>query len=115
MKRIRSGGPRIRRPADIPMVIVIVATVAAAALRAAARRPGLWRLLGAEPPPVAVTAADDRPQSAATADVHRIAGQVTATLPGPPGRPVGSFEQMRYVFHELHAEGHHALCEVCGN
>jgi hypothetical protein len=19
------------------------------------------------------------------------------------------------VFHELHAEGHHALCEVCGN
>ena len=97
------------------MVIVIVAAVAAAALRAAARRPGLWRLLGAEPAPVAVTAVDDRPQSAATADVHRIAGPETAKLPGAPRWPAGSSEHIRYVFHELHAEGHHALCEVCGN
>jgi hypothetical protein len=115
MKRIRGGGPEILLPADIPMVTVIVVAVAAAALRAAARRPGLWRLLGAEPAPVAVTAANDRPQSAVIADVHRIAGPETATLPGPSGRPAGSFEQMRYVFHELHAEGHHAFCEVCGN
>jgi hypothetical protein len=108
MKRIRRGGPRIRRSADVPMAIVIVAAVAAAALRAAARRPE-------QPAPVRATAPDDRPQSAATAGLHRIAGQETAKLPGPPGRPDSWFEQMRYVFHELHADGHHALCEVCGN
>ena len=115
MKRIRSRRPRIRRPADMPMVMVIVAAVAAAALRAAARRPGVWRLLGAEPAPVAATAADERPQLTAPAGVRRLAGPETAQLPDPPGRPDGSVEQMRYVFHELHAEGHHALCEVCGN
>jgi hypothetical protein len=108
MKRIRRAGPRIRRPADVPMAIVVVAAVAAAALRASARRPQ-------KPAPVTATAADDRPQSAATAGLHRIAGQETAKLPGTPGRPDSWFEQMRYVFHELHAEGQHALCEVCGN
>jgi hypothetical protein len=90
------------------MAIVIVAAVAAAALRAATRRP-------AQPAPVTATAADDRPQAATTADPHRIAGPGTAKLPGTSGRPDGWFEQMRYVFHELHADGHHALCEVCAS
>ena len=108
MKRIRRGRPRIRLSADVPMAIALVAAVAAAALRAAARRPE-------RPAPVTLTAADDRPPSGAPAGLHRIAGQETAELPGTPGRPEGWFEQMRYVFHELHAEGRHALCEVCGN
>ena len=113
MKHVGRGGPRIRLPADLPMITVIVAAVAAVALRAAARRPRPWGLLGAEP--ALATAADDRPRSAATAGRHRIAGQETAKLPGTPGRPDGALERMRYVFHELHGDGHHALCEVCGN
>jgi hypothetical protein len=56
-----------------------------------------------------------RPQPAAMASTRRIAGQETAKLPRTPGRPDGALEQMRYVFHELHADGHHALCQVCGN
>ena len=36
----------------------------------------------------------------------------------PPGtlgvRSDSSFEQMEYVFHELHADSHHALCAICG-
>jgi hypothetical protein len=44
-----------------------------------------------------------------------ISGQERAKPPDTLGRPDDSFEQMRYVFHELHAEGHHALCEVCCN
>jgi hypothetical protein len=35
--------------------------------------------------------------------------------PGTPGGgPDSSVEQAQYVFHELHAEGRHALCAVCG-
>ena len=90
MKRVGRGGPRIRLPADRPMMIVIVAAVAAVVLLAAARRPEPWGLLSAEPAPVTTTATDDQPQPAATS-------------------------AMRHVFHELHADGHHALCEVCGS
>jgi hypothetical protein len=37
------------------------------------------------------------------------------TPPGIPGGWPDSFlEQMRYVFHELHADGCHELCAVCG-
>jgi hypothetical protein len=115
VKRIRRGRPRIWRPAEVPTAIVIVAAVAAAALRAAARRPKPWGLPGAEPAPVTAAAADEQPHSAATADMHRIAGQETAKPPGTPDRPDGASEQMRSVFHELHADGHHALCEVCGH
>jgi hypothetical protein len=111
MRRTGRGGPRIRRPADVPMAMVIVAAVAAVALRAAARAPKPWRLLGAGPVPPTATAADDQPP---TAGAHRVAGQETAKLPGTPGRPDGALERMRYVFHELHADGQHALCEVCG-
>ena len=30
-----------------------------------------------------------------------------------PACPASSVEQMNDVFHELHAEGRHALCAVC--
>jgi hypothetical protein len=40
-------------------------------------------------------------------------------MANPPGTPVGgsdsSVDQMDYIFHELHADGHHALCTVCGS
>jgi hypothetical protein len=42
---------------------------------------------------------------AVTADVTDIAG----------GGPDGSVKPMDYVFHELHADGRHALCAVCGS
>jgi hypothetical protein len=33
----------------------------------------------------------------------------------PPADTIdSSVEQMQYVFHELHADGRHALCAVCG-
>jgi hypothetical protein len=102
-------------PPDVPLGIVIVAAVAAVALRAAVRRRGPLRAAAAEPAPVTAAVADDRLQSAATAGLPRLAGQERAQPPGSPGRPADSFEKMRYVFHELHTEGHHALCEVCGN
>jgi Family of unknown function (DUF5999) len=36
------------------------------------------------------------------------------TTPGTPGHgPGSSVEQMRDVFHELHADGRHALCAIC--
>jgi hypothetical protein len=37
-----------------------------------------------------------------------------AASPGTPGGgPDSSVEQMHDVFHELHADGRHALCAVC--
>ncbi len=33
----------------------------------------------------------------------------------PGGGPDSSVEQMQYVFHELHADGRHALCAICGS
>ena len=40
-------------------------------------------------------------------------------MANPPGTLVGgpdsSVDQMDYIFHELHADGHHALCAVCGS
>jgi hypothetical protein len=32
----------------------------------------------------------------------------------PGGEPDGFVVQMQYVFHELHADGRHPLCAVCG-
>ena len=43
-----------------------------------------------------------------TRDGHEIAGS-----PGPPERPTSSGEQLKHVFHELHAEGRNAHCQVC--
>jgi len=48
---------------------------------------------------------DDQPQPTTTSAMHRSAGQETAKVPGSPGRPDGSFERMRHVFHELRAAG----------
>ena len=45
---------------------------------------------------------------------RRTAGRETAE-PSPAGLPDRSVKQMQDVFHELHADGPHALCEVCGN
>ena len=78
---------RNRLPANVPLAIVIFAAVAAVALRTATRRTEAREIPGAEAALVTAIAEDNRPD--------------------------GSGEQMRYVFHELHADGHHALCEVC--
>ena len=77
----------------IPLTIVIFAAVTGAvALRAADRRP------------------------AVTADLPDFAGHGRVIPPGTPGGgPDNSVEQMKYVFHELHADGRHALCAVCGS
>jgi hypothetical protein len=69
--------------------IVFVAAMAAVALRAAARRPEPRRAPGAGSAPAAVRA------------------------PGSPGRPASAAEQMRDIFHELHADGRNAACTVC--
>jgi hypothetical protein len=97
-----------RMPSNIPLALVIFAAVAAVALRAATRRPR-W-VLGTEPAPVTATADDSRPQPAVTAGMHDTAGHGMAKPPGTPGRPDSAVEQ---VFHELHADGHNALCGVC--
>jgi len=33
--------------------------------------------------------------------------------PGHRGRPASAIEQAQRIFHELHADGRHALCGVC--
>jgi hypothetical protein len=75
----------------IPWAIVIFSAVTVIALRAAGWRP------------------------AATPGMTDIAGLGTANPPGTPGAgPDSSAEQMNYIFHELHADGRHALCAICG-
>ena len=76
-------------PASVPLALVIFAAVAAAGFRVAARRAQAQRIPGAESAVVTALAEDSGPD--------------------------GSGKQMQYVFHELHADGHHALCEVCNN
>ena len=76
---------RNRLPAGVSLAIVVLAAVAAAALGTGARRSEPREVPGTEPPPVTATSEGSLPQ---------------------PG-------QMQHVFHELHAQGHHALCEVC--
>ena len=73
----------------ITLAIVLVAAMAGVALRAAARRP--------------------EPRWASGA------GSVPAAVKGPlsPGRPASAVEQMQGIFHELHADGRHAVCAVC--
>ena len=76
-------------PANVPLAIVIFAAVAAVALRAAARRAEARGIPRADSALVTAMAGDSRPDG--------------------PG------EQTQYVFHELHADGRHALCQVCNN
>jgi hypothetical protein len=104
---------KIRMLPNIPLAIVISAAVAAVALRAAARQPKPRWMLGAEPAPVTATADDSEPQPAVTTGMQGTAGHGTAKPPGAPGRPDSAVEQMQYIFHELHADGHNALCGVC--
>jgi hypothetical protein len=33
----------------------------------------------------------------------------------PGGGPDSSVKQMDYLFHELHADGRHVLCAICGS
>ena len=101
-------------PANVRLVIVILVAGAAVALRAAARRSEPREVLGSEPAPLTATAEDSLPQPV-PADVHHTAGQEMAKPLGTRGRSDGPAEQMQRVFHELHPEGRHALCEVCAN
>ena len=74
-------------PANVPLAIVIFVAVTTAAFRAAARRVQARGIPGAESALATATAVDRRPDD--------------------------SGQQMQLVFHELHADGHHALCGVC--
>jgi hypothetical protein len=76
-------------PLNIPMAIIIFAAVTAVALRA-------------EGQPTVMTAG--------LPDIARRAMRKPPVIPGKPDRSV---EQMQDVFHELHADGRHALCTVC--
>ena len=82
-------------PPGIPLAIVILATMTMVALRAAGGR------------------------TAATAGPPDLARREMVTPPGTPDGGPGSsveqvqVEQMQSVFHELHADGRHALCAVC--
>jgi len=74
---------------NITLAIVVVAAMAAVALRVAARRPEPRWASGAGSAPTAVK------------------------TPGSAGRPASVIEQMQDIFHELHADGRHAVCTVC--
>jgi len=74
---------------QITLAIVLVAAMAAVALRAAARRPEPRWAPGAGSVPAAVRPPDFR------------------------GPPASATEQMQDIFHELHADGRHAVCTVC--
>jgi hypothetical protein len=106
---------RNRLLASVPLVTIVFAAVAAAALRAGARRPESREVLSTGPPPATATAEDSLPQPAVTAAAYYTAGQEGVKPPGTLGRPDASVDQAQQVFHELHAEGRHALCEICAN
>jgi hypothetical protein len=74
-------------PPNALLAIVIFAAVASVALRAAARQAADRGIPGA--------------------------GSTLVTAIAEDSRADGSAEQMQYVFHELHADGHHALCGIC--
>jgi len=103
-----------RLPPSVPVAIAFFAAVAAVALWAAARQRGPQGMPRTEPAMVTATAEDNLPQPIVTAGMDRPAGKEMANPPGAADRPDGSAEQMQYVFHELHTEGRHALCGVCG-
>ena len=68
------------------------------------------------PPPGSAPPAE--PAKVLPSDGHRQPALSIAhgmvTSPDTPGNgPGSSVEQMRDVFHELHADGRHALCAVC--
>ena len=73
----------------ITLAIVLVTAMAAVALHAAARRPEPRRAPSAGSVPAAVRPPDFR------------------------GSPASATGQMQDIFHELHADGRHAVCTVC--
>jgi len=97
---------------NIPLALTLVAALAAVALRAVARRPE-----APGPAPVTVIAGHSRgqPQPAVTAERHDGTEGDMARPPAPPGRPASAVDQAQRVFHELHADGHHTSCAVCGS
>jgi hypothetical protein len=92
---------------------IVLSAAATVALRAAARRPEPRPVPGTEPAPDTVTARQSRPQTAVITGTQDDAGHEMDRPPGPPGRPASVAEQMRHVFHELHADGRNAVCVVC--
>ena len=110
---IKPPGMKNQMGLNISLAVVLSAAVAMVALRAAARRQGVRSAPGAEHAPVTVTIGEGRPRSAVTTGTQDGAGHEMARPPSPPGRPASVVEQMQYVFHELHADGRHALCAVC--
>jgi len=96
----------------IPLALVLLAT-AAVALRAAARRREPLEAPGTGSAPVTVVAGQRRPQPAVSPGRHDGAGGEVARLPAAWGRPASGVDQVQHVFHELHADGRHALCAVC--
>ena len=115
----------------IALTIVIVAAVAAATRHpprpgsgragavsgaTAAGRPPPRLVLAGETAPGPVTPEDREPHpaAAATPAVHSTAGDETGDeQPGAATRPGAAAGQAQYVFHELHADGRHAICAVC--
>jgi hypothetical protein len=73
----------------VTLAIVLLAAMAGVAFRAAARRPEPRWAPGAESAPI------------------------TVRTPGAPGLRTSAAEQMRDIFHELHADGRNAACTVC--
>ena len=74
---------------SMTLAVVLVAAMAVVALRAAARRPEPRWSSGAETASIAVRTLDSR------------------------GAQASAAEQMRDIFHELHADGRNAACTVC--
>jgi len=97
---------------NIPLALVLLA-MAAVALRAAARRPEPPEAPGTGPAPVTVVAGQRWPQPTVSTGKHDGAGGEVARLPAAPGRPASGADQVQHIFHELHADGRHALCAVC--
>jgi len=97
----------------VALGIALAIAVAAAAQRAVARRPRPQGAPGAAPAPVPVTGDQSQPLSVMTTGTHDRAVRHLARAPRPPGRPARAIEQAQHIFHELHADGRHALCAVC--
>jgi hypothetical protein len=101
-----------RMAPGISLAIVLFAA-ATVAFRVAARRPQPPSVPGAERAPATVTADESRPRTLVTSGTQDGAAPEVARPPDPPGQPASVVEQMKYVFHELHADGRSTLCTVC--
>jgi hypothetical protein len=80
----------------LPLTTLLFAAVAAVAVRAGDQRAEATMGARHRIAPVTSPADESRPQPAATAGMHASAA-----------------EQVRLIFHELHADGRNALCTVC--